>query len=57
VLVFSRLVDLYESRGFQIRSSITPFLLNQVSLSPDSDLSFSYLLRNGLHGRAAAACI
>ena len=44
---FPRLIQLYESRGFTVRTSLTPYFLNRVSLNPDDDLSATYILRNG----------
>lgn len=47
MFIFSKLVDLYESRGYRIRSSISPFILNSVTLLPPKDLSFTYIFRQG----------
>lgn len=46
-MLFARLVELYESRGVGIRSSISPFFLEKISNHPDEDGLATYLIEEG----------
>lgn len=46
-MLFSRLVELYESQGVGIRSSISPFFLEKISNHPDEDGLATYLIEKG----------
>ncbi|MCM0022022.1 MAG: class I SAM-dependent methyltransferase, partial [Tagaea sp.] len=46
-MLFSRLVELYESCGVGIRSSVSPFFLEKISNHPDFDGLATYLIENG----------
>lgn len=46
-MLFARLVEVYESQGISIRSSISPFFLPKISSHPDTDGTFTYLIDQG----------
>jgi predicted O-methyltransferase YrrM len=46
-MLFSRLVELYESRGVGIRSSISPFFLKKISSYAEDDGLATYLIEDG----------
>ena len=48
-MIFAKLVDLYASYGFQIRSSMSPFLLSKISNSPAEDGTFTYAIKDGVN--------
>lgn len=48
-MLFSRLVRLYERRGFTVRSSVTPYLFEKLIVHPEYDLCQTYLFKEGRH--------
>lgn len=48
-MIFAKLVDLYAGYGFQIRSSMSPFLLTKISNSPAEDGTFTYAIKDGVN--------
>jgi predicted O-methyltransferase YrrM len=46
-MLFSRLVELYESEGVGIRSSVSPFFLPKISNQPEEDGLATYVMVNG----------
>jgi predicted O-methyltransferase YrrM len=48
-MISAKLVDLYASYGFQIRSSMSPFLLTKISNSPAEDGTFTYAIKDGVN--------
>ena len=48
-MLFVKLVDTYTRYGFQIRSSISPFLLTKISNSPAEDGTFTYAIKDGVN--------
>lgn len=48
-MIFVKLVDLYARYGFQIRSSMSPFLLSKISNSPAEDGTFTYAIKDGVN--------
>lgn len=48
-MLFVELVELYARYGFQIRSSISPFMLTKISNSPADDGTFTYAIKDGVN--------
>jgi hypothetical protein len=46
-VLFVKLIDLYAKYGFQIRSSISPFLLTKLSNRVEEDGTFTYAIKEG----------
>ena len=48
-MVFLDLIELYESEGFQIRTSISPFLLRSIEKTSDQDGTCTYIHKDGVN--------
>lgn len=56
-MVFLDLLDIYEAEGFQVRSSISPFLLKTIVNSADQDGTCTYIHKEGANWGASGGGI